>query len=148
MKNRIRASAVVLHQDKLLGFRAIDPYSEKEYFFLPGGRIEDNETAPNCAVRETLEETGYKIQIDPQLCIDAEYEFYWNGEDFLCTTLFYFGVLQSPFAEAINTQGQEYNKGVQWVSLSDIDAVLGYSSAILGATKEVIAIAQRDESKN
>ncbi|MCD7840050.1 MAG: NUDIX hydrolase [Erysipelotrichaceae bacterium] len=34
---------------------------------LPGGRLEANEELVDCAIRETLEETGYKIIIDDKI---------------------------------------------------------------------------------
>jgi 8-oxo-dGTP pyrophosphatase MutT (NUDIX family) len=34
-------------------------------FGLPGGKAEDFETLANAAMRETLEETGYTVLIDP-----------------------------------------------------------------------------------
>ncbi|MCD7810094.1 MAG: NUDIX hydrolase [Erysipelotrichaceae bacterium] len=34
---------------------------------LPGGRLEENEEFIDCAIREALEETGYKIIIDDKI---------------------------------------------------------------------------------
>ncbi|MCD7951009.1 MAG: NUDIX hydrolase [Erysipelotrichaceae bacterium] len=34
---------------------------------LPGGRLEENEELIDCAIRETLEETGYQIIIDDKI---------------------------------------------------------------------------------
>ncbi len=34
---------------------------------LPGGRLEENEELIDCAIREILEETGYKIIIDDKI---------------------------------------------------------------------------------
>lgn len=72
MKKRIRASAVVLHNDQILTFFAIDPQSGKEYYFLPGGKVEPGESPVETALRETFEETGYQIRIESSSAIDKE----------------------------------------------------------------------------
>lgn len=67
----------------LLIKRARDPF--KGMWAIPGGRIEDNETAEQCLVREMKEETGLDIEPikmtglysepsrDPRLIIAAAY---------------------------------------------------------------------------
>lgn len=138
MKHSLRASVVIVHNEKLLGFRGVDPSSAKEYFFIPGGKIENHETPPQCATREAFEETGYRVEIDPDSCIDLDYEFQWDGEVIFCTTLFYRGKLLSPFPSPVDVKGQEYNKGVQWIPVSDIDAALSYSSEISEAVRKLL----------
>ncbi|SFA90641.1 ADP-ribose pyrophosphatase YjhB, NUDIX family [Bacillus sp. cl95] len=39
---------------------------------FPGGRLEDNEKLEDCAIRETYEETGYKVIIEQKI---GEYHF-------------------------------------------------------------------------
>lgn len=136
MKTRVRSSAVVVHDGKLLTFRAVDPQSGREYLFLPGGGIEPHETAPESAERETLEETGYRISVDPASCIEREYFFFWNGEDFDCLTLFYRGTLLSPFAEEV--RDASYHRGVVWVPLSEVDKTFAYNRDIASAVRELI----------
>jgi 8-oxo-dGTP pyrophosphatase MutT (NUDIX family) len=137
MTRRIRTSVVVIHNDKILTFRAIDPSDGREYFFLPGGKIESHETATDGAERETFEETGFRVRVDAQSCIDKEYYFRWNGEDFDCLTLFYRAHLQSPLQTAV--KDADYNKGVHWKDLKDLDQVFSYSKDILEVVKALVA---------
>jgi 8-oxo-dGTP diphosphatase len=67
----------------LLVLRGREPF--KGEWALPGGRIEDNETAEGCCLREMKEETGLDVEIirltgiysdpkrDPRLIIAAGY---------------------------------------------------------------------------
>lgn len=56
------ATAVVIHED---GEQVLLHQREDFRFWaLPGGNIEKGETPEQAAVRETFEETGYKIEID------------------------------------------------------------------------------------
>ena len=133
---RVRTSVVVIHQNKILTFHAIDPHDAREFYFLPGGLIEDHETAPQAAQRETLEETGFSINVDVDSAIDREYKFYWNGKDYDCLTLFYIGYLTSPMARAV--KDADYNKGVVWHDLSTAEKIFSYSEEIQSAVKELI----------
>lgn len=136
MKSRVRTSAVVVHNGKILSFRAIDPSSGQEYYFLPGGKIESDETAPEAAEREALEETGYQIQVYPESCVDSEYVFEWNGESFNCLTLFYRGILKSEDPSPVNDAS--YNKGVHWVAVKDVKKYFSYSAEILEAVESLL----------
>lgn len=136
MKSRVRASVVLVQNQKLLTFFAVDPANHKEYHFLPGGEVEADETAPEAAERETLEETGYRIEVLAESAIDREYFFYWDGEDYDCLTIFYWGKLVSPMQAEVNDQ--PYNKGVVWIPLNEVKDKLSYSAEIRSAVEELI----------
>lgn len=136
MKSRVRTSVVVIQNGKLLTFLAVDPTSGKEYFFLPGGQIEEDETAPDSAERETFEETGYKVKVDPASNTDREYKFFWDGEDYDCLTIFYRAKLASPVASEV--RDADYNKGVHWIPVEDIPKVFNYSAEIRSALEELL----------
>lgn len=59
---RIRACAVVVHEDKILLIRR--KINENNYFVFPGGGKEKNETLEGAVVREVLEETSVQVKID------------------------------------------------------------------------------------
>lgn len=136
MKSRVRASVVLVHNDRVLTILCVDPHSGREYYFLPGGAIEADETAPEAAARETHEETGFRAMIDASSAIDREYLFHWNNEDFDCLTIFYWGRLISPMQDKITDV--EYNKGVAWIPLADLDKTFSYSKEISSAIMELI----------
>lgn len=136
MISRVRASAIVVQGDKILTFRAIDPVNGKEYYFLPGGKIEAHETAPEAVIRETFEETGYRIRVEESSCIDKEYIFQWAGEDFDCLTLFYRGYLLNSLRAVV--KDADYNKGVEWLPISEIKNVFAYSRSVLEAVESLV----------
>lgn len=133
MLSRTRATAIVIHNDKILTFLAVDPKTQKEYYFLPGGAIEATETAPECAERECLEETGFRIEIDPTTCIDIEYPFTWNGEEYECLTLFYRGYLKNFMQQARPATEPEYNRGPVWIPVHQVREIFSYSAPVRDA---------------
>ncbi len=138
MKSRTRATAVVVHNEKILCFLGVDPHDGREFHFLPGGAIDPDETATECAVRETFEETGFRIAVDSDRCIDKEYVFRWNGEDYNCLTLFYPGVLKSPLQSPRSESEPSYNRGVVWVPIAELELRFSYTPEILEAVREFV----------
>jgi 8-oxo-dGTP diphosphatase len=53
---RIRATAIVVRENKLLMIHRLK--NGEEYFVLPGGTVEEGETAETAALRELKEETS------------------------------------------------------------------------------------------
>ena len=71
--------------------------SKQRYLFLPGGGVEPNEPPAVAAVRETLEETGYHIEVvGPPLVL--AYQFIWNGKPWDCLTSFFRGSSSTPLS--------------------------------------------------
>lgn len=128
---RHRASVIVVHKNKILGFHAVDPFNKTKYFFIPGGKIDAGESAAEAAVRETLEETGYKIRLVPDLELRRRYDFTWNGQVNACDTTFFVGVLDEAWHEPRPVQDAEYNKGSEWIPVSQAAKVFGYDENIL-----------------
>lgn len=128
---RFRASAIVIHKNKILGFHAIDPYNQRKYIFMPGGKIETGETPEQTVVRETFEETGYKIRLWPDLKLHKRYDFEWNGQLHHCDTLFFVGELDEDWHEPGTIQDADYNKGAVWVSFKEAAQVFAYHPDIL-----------------
>lgn len=135
-KLRSRVSIVVLHEGKILGFHAEDPHSLKKYFFLPGGMIEPGETYQAAAVRETLEETGYKVAVVDGLEVRRRYDFEWNGAVHDCDTIFVAGKLLSTDGREVSDA--DYHRGVGWVSVNEISKVFNYHEEILEAVEKLI----------
>lgn len=57
-----RISVVVVEDDKILLVK--HRKGDREYWVLPGGRLEYGETFFECAMREVLEETGLEVAVD------------------------------------------------------------------------------------
>ena len=135
-KVRHRVSVVVIHQNKILGFDAVDPTNKKKYFFLPGGMIETGENAKQAATRETLEETGYAIKIidtptdsREKLTLERFYDFDWDGKIHACHTIFLVGELQGD--KPTQVSDADYHKGVRWLPLESVAEVFGYHPDVL-----------------
>lgn len=146
---RERSSAVIVHENKILTFRAIDPTSGKEYFFLPGGKVEANENPMDCATRETLEETGYDVELLPETELEKKYAFHWDGHQWNCRTQFYLGRLKS-WHEPKPVPDADYNKGPVWIPIKNIAQVFNYNVEILAAVQKLLKKAHllRDFKKN
>jgi 8-oxo-dGTP diphosphatase len=63
MKHRIRAAAIIVKDDAILLVKHKNPNNGFEWWVPPGGGLEDNESIYDCARRETLEETGLKVEL-------------------------------------------------------------------------------------
>lgn len=133
---RKRSSLILIQDQKILGFWAIDPVSKKRYFFLPGGALESNEMAWQAAERETLEETGWVAKADPSSEILKSYDFTWNGTTYRCETYFYYGQLVQKLGDPLNEPS--YHQGCDWISLSLLKETFSYHATILSAIEEVI----------
>ena len=133
---RRRVSVVIVSQNRVLVFRAEDPTNQHQYLFVPGGRIEAGESLEQAAVRETFEETGYRVACIKGLSMDRRYDFEWDAKVYDCHTTYVAAELLSLDPEAV--QDAPYNLGAHWVSVDVLPEVLGYHVDIL---EPVVALA-------
>lgn len=124
---------IIFRDHKILGFYAEDPKSKKPYFFLPGGKVEKGESALESALRESLEETGYRVEPIPQIYERKSYEFFWNGQTYETDTEFFLGRVLNDTPEEV--ADAPYHRGMAWVSVDEIDAVFSYHPVILAVVK-------------
>lgn len=136
---RKRVSTVIVNDSRILGFHAEDPFNKKKYFFLSGGELEKNETREHCAIRETLEETGYKIALSKESLV-KNYDFEWNGKMYTCETFFVLGALTDTTQNFV--KDADYHRGVDWVRIEDIKKVFSYHSEILAAVLDLVDLVQ------
>jgi 8-oxo-dGTP pyrophosphatase MutT (NUDIX family) len=116
MKERLRASTVCEAEGKLLLVRMRDPVSGASALYPPGGAIEPNETPADAAARETLEETGVEVVVDPTLVLVERYPFVWAGEDVDVTTHYFMATTETSSREPLPpVKDAEYVLGALWV---------------------------------
>jgi len=99
----------------------------REYFVLPGGSVEMNETIQQAAIREAKEETSLDIEIDKLLW---EYQDDFDGRInyfFLVTEFMGFPKLSGPEAER-NSEKDKYI--LEWHEISKIKNLLLYPEEI------------------
>ena len=132
---RIRSTLVCLHEGKVLVFKGVDPTTGREYWFLPGGKIENGESPLACAERETLEETGYEVKALPQSELIKHYKHEWDGAWYDCKTHFFKGVLLGKFHEPRPVNDVEYNRGAMWLPLQNALDAFAYTPEIRDAVE-------------
>jgi len=134
---RQRASAICFHNNELLVVRLKDPYSKIEHWFPPGGAVEEGEIPAEAARRETLEETGYKIEI----CVESElvnnYNYLWNNTNYRVTTHWFAAKLLSlePVKEVDDA---DYLIAVGWLKKEQWNIEFSFCREILEAVEKLI----------
>ena len=81
-KKRIACRGIIIEDDRIL----LSYARRLDVWMLPGGGLEDGESAEDCCVREVSEETG--ITIEPYECVLEIDEYY---EDCKYMTMYYLG---------------------------------------------------------
>ncbi len=61
MRHRIRAGAIITRAESILLVQSNSDLGLK--WWTPGGRVDGDETWAECAIRETFEETGLRVEI-------------------------------------------------------------------------------------
>ena len=81
-KTRIGCRGIVIQDGKLLVSRE----EISDYWVLPGGGIEPNESLAECCVREIMEETGYLVEPVEEFLVMNEYyeECRYVSHFFIC----------------------------------------------------------------
>ena len=115
----IRAGAIIMKDGKLLMVG-----NERNYLYSVGGRIKFGETAQEAVVREVLEETGVKMEIDRLGFVHENY-FYGDAPSNLNKLIYeisFFFYMKVPDTFAIDGESFTESNGKQrlvWVSLDD-----------------------------
>ncbi len=143
-ERRLRASVVCEAEGRLLLVRLRDPVSGVEALYPPGGAIEPGEAPAETARRETLEETGVRVRVHPDLVIVDTYPFRWAGVDRLVTTHYFAASLEGPFDPALPAViDASYNLGAVWLPVGEATAGLSVHPAIASAVARVRDLARR-----
>lgn len=137
MEKRVRASVVCVQNNHLLAVELQDPVTKKRFWSLPGGAIEENETAAQAAAREAFEETGYRMLVDEQSCLTNQYLFRWNGQVYDCETWWFRGTLED--ASPATVSDADYLLHSKWVPLNRLDELFSYHPIIMDTLRRFIA---------
>ena len=107
-------------------------HSKLDFWLRPGGHVEESETPDEAALRETIEETGWKVEIEERFCPDTEFEE--NSEDLpspFNINLHRFEVghwhcdfqfVASPVEKTDASHSHEHD-GLRWASKSELKAL-------------------------
>ncbi len=139
MKPRLRASAVCEAEGRLLLVRLRDPVSGEEALYPPGGAIEPGEAPEEAARRETLEETGVRVLVDPGRVLVDRYPFTWGGVLYDVTTHYFAATPEAPPVEQLpRVVDADYNLGAAWVPLDE--ALRAIHPRVVDAVRAVLRL--------
>lgn len=128
----------------LLVVRLRDPVSGNEALFPPGGGVEPGELPAETARRETLEETGLRVRVDPDVCLVETYPFRWAGVDYDVTTHYFSASLDEVFRlELPKVIDAPYNLGASWLLVDEALAAMAVHPSIASAAARVLRLANR-----
>ncbi|GMV49731.1 MAG: putative mutator protein MutT4 [Nitrospirae bacterium] len=117
------AGGIVLRGQEVLLIRVSDQKGRPIWSF-PKGRLDAGETPAQAALREVLEETGWRCRIDVELC-RTEYWFQRVGRRFRKTVVWF---KMTPLEQAGQPDGEV--EEVQWVEHQEAIKRLRYPSDV------------------
>jgi len=117
-RRRVRASSLCVENGNLLLVRLLEPETQTILAFPPGGEVEPGELPEAAAARETLEETGYQVEIERQSEEVTRYPFRWDGREYDCTTHFF--LARKTLHDPQKVTDPEHALGNLWLPLTAI----------------------------
>lgn len=123
-KKRMGAGALFLDEN---GKVLIVKPSYKDYWSIPGGTVDDNESPKQACVREIKEEIGLSIDPVRFLCVDYCSKVSDEKNESL-QFIFFGGVLNRDYISSIKLDGKEL-VDFQFVDISEAEKLLGHRLA-------------------
>lgn len=127
------ARVIIVKNNKFLFIHRIK--HGKEYYVLPGGTIEANETPEQAAIREIKEETNFEIKIDKLIWESEElvknekrYAYYFLAKSFT-------GKLKLGGPEIVK-QAEDNQYIFEWLTISELDKLLVYPEGLKERIKD------------
>jgi ADP-ribose pyrophosphatase YjhB (NUDIX family) len=111
----IRPATIIIKNEKLLLVKS--EYEGNTFYLLPGGGVEFGETIEEAAIRETLEETGEKIEIIKPVYIN-EYIDNKDRSKRVVNILFLSKVIKEDKTKLTDDNGKI--KNIEWIGLDNL----------------------------
>ena len=117
----IRVGAIIMKNNKIL---MVGNEARPEYLYSVGGRIKFGETSEEAVVREVLEETGVKLEIDRLGFVHENY-FYGDAETnygqliYEISYYFYMKVPDDFEPTSMSMTDDEQEEFLKWISVDD-----------------------------
>lgn len=128
----IRPATIVIEDKKVLLVKS--KYSGDPYYLFPGGGMENTETIEDAAIRETLEETGVKVELT-QLFHVNEYIDYKDWEKRVLN-IFFLAKIKDKTPTHITDEGKILS--VDWIPASEFHKHVIKPARVAKAVKEYI----------
>ncbi len=113
------ARVVIVEEGKVLLVKHQD--GEEIAWVFPGGRVEENESVAEAAIRECKEETGYDIELKG-VCYIQEYDIYY-------VTYFYSSIIGGNLTLGSDPElpkEKQILREVKWIELKDLKSYQVY----------------------
>ena len=119
---RYRAAGIIVEDGCVL----LVGNDKENYFYSVGGGVHLGETAENAAVRECLEETGVRFEIDRLAVI---HENFWNGkgaydEGLICHEIALYFLMKPRGTKELNSNSYTRfgdKEIMRWIPIKDLD---------------------------
>jgi 8-oxo-dGTP diphosphatase len=132
---RTAARVIIVKNNKILFIHRIK-YG-REYYVLPGGAIEENETPEQAAIREAKEETNFDIElgellfeIPEEINREKRYAYYFLVKRFR-------GELKLGGPE-LERQSEENKYIFEWLSVEEMEDKLVYPEGLKERIREIL----------
>jgi tRNA(adenine34) deaminase len=138
VKKTIRTSVLCLENNSILVFKATDPKSKDNFYFLPGGKVQQKEDLLTCARREFLEETGLSLKNLFFSNHTSHYIQVWNGNENSCQTSYYIAEIDYNIPP-IEIEECSYHNGIEWLPLEKLYTAFSFNKKILSDLEFLVA---------
>jgi 8-oxo-dGTP pyrophosphatase MutT (NUDIX family) len=126
-------------QPLLLCIEQEDPITRKRFWSFPGGALEAGETPQQAAIRETLEETGYKVALGSS-AFSNNYTFNWNAKAYDCTTHWFDAELVDSTPQMVDDA--DYILQTKWLPWPKCYPLFQHHPAIVEALDHIIPLSK------
>lgn len=124
---RVSARGIVINKDKIL----LNEFGGGEYYNIPGGGVEPDETVKQALVREILEECGLSVTVS-ELIFAYEYEptncnFIYGKTPQISLVFRCFlnedDKIKPPAVPDINPDNPKITSEAKWISISQLESI-------------------------